>query len=153
MLIPEQAKSTWQPIKSWELCSSFAFQRYCLWCAGECLYWPMFQMSHSRNTLKACCFVTDTVSGVSQSKSREHVVTERGWYRFYSLFWKRTGVFARTLIVQQSRMIRAKVTTSSVCCLRSESAMSHGLTYQKIQRNGTTPVTVVNSYTNFLWIK
>lgn len=42
MLIPEQEKSTWQPIKSWELCSSFAFQWYCLWCAGECLYWPVF---------------------------------------------------------------------------------------------------------------
>ncbi len=56
--------------------------------------------------LKAHCFVTDTVSGVCQSKSREHGVRETGLYRFCSLFWKQTGFFAWTMITLQSGMIQ-----------------------------------------------
>lgn len=83
MLIPEQAKSTWQPIKSCELCGSFAFQWYCLWCAGECLYWPVFQMSHSRNTQapsESSLLCHRHCLWSRPKKSREHGVTERGSY-------------------------------------------------------------------------
>lgn len=85
MLIPEQTKSTWQPIKSWERSSSF-----CLWRAGERFYWPHVAeepLQKQPRSVWELSALSPTPSPESTRERRPHRDTCTDF--FYSLVWKR----------------------------------------------------------------